>query len=199
MSSQPCLSERRGMPEVRGQPLTPASPAESPLPTSRKPGECTPFREDVGCRGGEVGSEPGGAGEALGFSLFWRSCWLWQPGPPASSLLSRAAEGGSLEPPGMACPSERQCLASGSQWVPCPLALDSRVPGLCQGGQGAPAPLPPPLRLGPRRLQIPPAPGTPAGPGPGPVRPEPGARPGLRAGSPWPGSPVCVVLSPPPH
>lgn len=118
------------------------SPCQQSLPSPQpQVGEPASFREDAGCGGGKEAGRlalcQGGAGEALGFSLFWRRSQPRQPGPLPPSLLSSAAgEGreGAQGAPGEGLPlrktgakallQERGTLGNGSQRVPsCPWAL----------------------------------------------------------------------------
>lgn len=92
----------------------------------------------------------GGAGEALGFSLFWRRSQPRRPWPFPSSLLSRArTEGGERAqgPPGEglllrktgAKARLKQQGGSGSQWVPCSVPCLPRWPGAREGLSQLPA------------------------------------------------------------
>ena len=81
----------------------------------------------------------GGAGEALGFSLFWRRSQSRQPGPLPSSPLSSATRGREPRvPQEKGLPSKRQVPRHGSLWVP------RHVPGLGHGSLGPQPPHTPP-------------------------------------------------------
>ena len=164
---QPCLSERRGLhpwacQRSEGSPSPQPVPAESPFPTRHRQANVPLLGKMLGAEAGRSAPSQGGAGEALGFSLFWRSCWLGQPGP-SSCPLSGAARGGGRGKPGRPreglplgkTGAEAQLWQQGGHRVPVgPLpagsssALDSCGLGL---GRGA-APASPhlrPLRLCP--------------------------------------------------
>lgn len=86
----PCLSERRALhpwacQRSEGSPSPQPVPAESPFPTRRHSQANAPLLgKMLGAEAGRSAPSQESAGEALGFSLFWRSCWLRQPGrPPA--------------------------------------------------------------------------------------------------------------------